>query len=125
MDVTDLVSYNIGLLNPNNLTESFFCLSKSDPAIGFAYDAASVAGHTYPEVDPLSTAPAVFSDLQQRLILGSHLAQHLRHKLDAERGYTCTVGISTNKLLAKLVGNLHKPDGQTTLLPPYSSEGML
>lgn len=29
------------------------------------------------------------------------------------------MGVSTNKLLAKLVGNLHKPNGQTTLLPPY------
>lgn len=31
------------------------------------------------------------------------------------------MGVSTNKLLSKLVGNLHKPNNQTTLLPPYTS----
>lgn len=56
-----------------------------------------------------------------RLLLASHLAQYLRTQLEKEKGYTATVGISTNKLLSKLVGNLHKPDGQTTLLPPYIS----
>jgi DNA polymerase iota len=39
-----------------------------------------------------------------------------------QKGYTCTAGISTNKELSKLVGNLYKPHAQTTLLPPYDSE---
>jgi DNA polymerase iota len=60
------------------------------------------------------------SPLRLRLHLGSHLAQHLREKLVSEKGYTCTVGVSTNKLLSKLVGNVHKPNDQTTLLPPYT-----
>lgn len=54
-----------------------------------------------------------------RLLLASHLAQYLRSRLEIEKGYTATVGISTNKVLAKLVGNIHKPNAQTTLLPPY------
>jgi DNA polymerase iota len=58
--------------------------------------------------------------LQLRLLLASHLAQYLRSKLEEEKGYTATVGISTNKVLAKLVGNRHKPNAQTTLLPPYT-----
>ena len=32
------------------------------------------------------------------------------------------MGISTNKLLSKLVGNVNKPNDQTTLLPPYNSD---
>lgn len=60
--------------------------------------------------------------MQLRLHLGSHLAQHLRLILHTQKGYTCTAGISTNKLLSKLVGNLHKPHGQTTLLPPYAND---
>jgi DNA polymerase iota len=39
-----------------------------------------------------------------------------------QKGYTAAVGVSTNKLLSKLVGNLHKPNNQTTLLPPYTLE---
>ena len=42
----------------------------------------------------------------------------MRLKLESEMGYTATAGIATNKLLCKLVGNMHKPNNQTTLLPP-------
>jgi DNA polymerase iota len=59
--------------------------------------------------------------LQLRLLLASHLALYLRTKLETEKGYTATVGISTNKVLAKLVGNVHKPNSQTTLWQPCTS----
>lgn len=49
MDVSDIVEYNVGLLNQNDLSNSFFCLSKEDPTDGFAFDASQVAGSTYPE----------------------------------------------------------------------------
>jgi hypothetical protein len=58
--------------------------------------------------------------LQVRLLLAGHLAQHLREQLESKKGYTATAGISTNKTLAKLVGSQHKPNSQTTLLPPYT-----
>jgi DNA polymerase iota len=122
LDVTDIVSYNQALLNSNDLRHTFFQLSRSDPTFGFPFDATRVAGHEYPEVSAsLSTSETEQSDLLIRLILGSHLAQHVRHKLVEEKGYTSTVGISTSKLLSKLVGNLHKPRSQTTLMPPYES----
>ncbi|KAF2689626.1 DNA/RNA polymerase [Lentithecium fluviatile CBS 122367] len=124
MDVTDIVDYNVRLLNQNDLANTFFCLSKTDPTEGFAFDASGVAGHTYPEVTSTEAdAPRdLWDPLRLRLHLGSHLAQHLRQKLVSKKGYTCTVGVSTNKLLCKLVGNVHKPSDQTTLLPPYTSE---
>lgn len=50
------------------------------------------------------------------------MAQHIRQRLEHDLGYTATVGVSTNKLLSKLVGNLHKPNNQTTLLPPYAAD---
>lgn len=51
-----------------------------------------------------------------RLLLGSHLAMHLRTKLEEDFGYTSTCGIATSKLLSKLVGSRNKPRNQTTLL---------
>ncbi|KAK7183886.1 impB/mucB/samB family protein [Paraphaeosphaeria sporulosa] len=121
MDVTDMVNYNLELLNPTDLTSSFFCLSKSDPSIGFTFDASKVAGQTYPvQVDTSPDGPSNL--LRMRLILGSHLAHYLRERLASEKDHTCTAGISTNKLLSKLVGNVHKPNDQTTLFPPYNSE---
>jgi len=121
MDVTDIVDYNQALLNPNGLTRSFFQLKKDDPTIGFEFDASWIAPHGYPpDIQPSTGMPTHQDTLTARLILGSHLAQYLRMSLEEHKGYTATVGISTNKLISKLVGNLNKPRGQTTLLPPYT-----
>ena len=130
MDVTDMVDYNVELLNRNDVVASFFHLDRDDPTMGFHFDASRVFGHTFPE-GVASHGSAAFpatsisdndpTDLSLRLHLGSHLAEHLRHKLEEVKGYTSTVGISTNKLLSKLVGNINKPKNQTTLIPPYNS----
>ncbi|KAF2470586.1 DNA/RNA polymerase [Lindgomyces ingoldianus] len=125
MDVSDIVDYNLGLVSQHDLETSFFCLSKNDPTAGFTFDASQCAGRTYPDGDGSNDKLCVDASqfgtdaLRLRLHLGSHLAEHLRHQLHSQKGYTCTVGVSTNKLLSKLVGSLHKPDDQTTLLPPY------
>ncbi|MCJ1280753.1 hypothetical protein MMC26_000070 [Xylographa opegraphella] len=134
LDVTDIVDYNLDILNHNSLPDSFFHLGRSDPTLGFSYDASCFAGNTFPaasdenEPQPMFTSfpktdsseATDFDRLELRLRLGSHLAQYLRHQLEEQKGYTSTVGISTNKLLSKLVGNVNKPTNQTTLRPPYS-----
>ena len=126
-----MINYNVNLLNRNNLESSFFFLDRYDPTVGFSFDASSIFGHAFPptaayQLTPIDSNFATFEedvlqlDLHLRLVLGSHLAQHLRLRLEEEKGYTSTVGISTTKLISKLVGNVNKPKGQTTLLPPYS-----
>ena len=129
MDVTDMISYNVELLNHNNLEASFFHLHRDDPTVGFAFNASKGVGSTYPDYgsfcEPLCaslTTPLTSDkpDLLLRLRLGSHLAQHLRHQLDEQKGFTSTVGVSTSKLVSKLVGSVNKPNGQTTLIPPYN-----
>lgn len=123
MDISDMVDYSLDLLNYSDLETSFFHLDLQDPTTGFAYDATSIVGHTFPSL--VDTASARFqgskevrSDLT-RLRLGSHLANYLRKQLEEHKGFTATVGISTNKLTSKLVGNLNKPRGQTTLISSY------
>nr|POE46919.1 dna polymerase iota [Quercus suber] len=119
VDVTDMIDYNMETLNRHNLGESFFHLSRKDPTEGFVFDASSLAGHAYPEA--YRHDPAVELDtLALRLHLGSHLAMHMRHQMEEQKGYTSTVGIATNKLISKLVGNLNKPKGQTTMMPPLA-----
>lgn len=109
LDMSDIVSYNVSLLNPHSLSSSFFCLSRLDPELGFPYDATSIAGHVHP---PPSSPE---HPLYLRLLVASHLARHLRLQIE-EAGYTSSAGISTSKLLSKLTGTLHKPRAQTTLL---------
>jgi DNA polymerase iota len=103
-------------------------LYKEDPSAGFPFDATQLAGNAFDRYDNEVSAPEkLAADLQHlgksslnlRLHLASHLAQHVRMKLENEKGYTCTLGISTSKLLSKLVGNQNKPRSQTTLMPPY------
>ncbi|KAF2400265.1 DNA/RNA polymerase [Trichodelitschia bisporula] len=118
MDVTDMVDYNAELVNHRDLSNSFFCMSRDDPTVGFPFDASHVAGHTYPGHRNGAQIPE--SDtLLLRLRLGSHLASHIHAQLEEQMGYVSAVGISTSKLLSKLAGTMHKPRGLTTLLPPY------
>ncbi|KAI9373800.1 hypothetical protein BJX61DRAFT_501281 [Aspergillus egyptiacus] len=127
MDVTDMITYNAALLNTHDLARSFFHLDRQDPTIGFPFDATKLAGATYPEQADSAPHPSLSeaefdpTQLDVRLLLASHLAAYLRGQLEAEKGFAATAGISTSKLLAKLVGSVHKPNNQTTLLPPYSS----
>lgn len=118
-----MVDYNLEVLNLHSLHSSFFHLSRNDPTVGFNFDCSRIAGHVVPPND-LGIDIAMKQDLgglYLRLLLGSHLAQHVRHQLEEHKGYSSTVGISTSKLLSKLVGNVNKPKGQTTLLPPYNA----
>ncbi|KAL2798388.1 hypothetical protein BJX66DRAFT_295496 [Aspergillus keveii] len=125
MDVTDMIVYNMALLNPNDLSHSFFHLDRQDPTVGFEFDATSIYGPVYPDSDTAadtgSLTASYSSQIQTRLLLGSHLAGYLRGQLEDQKGYTATAGISTSKVLAKLVGSVHKPNSQTTLLPPYAT----
>jgi DNA polymerase iota len=129
MDVTDMIDFNVELINLNDPCDSYFHLSRDDPTIGFSYDAFHIPGHTYPPTtSELPSSPVSASTSQEsgrdsplyiHLVIASHLAKYLRHQLWVEKGYTCSAGISTSKLLAKLAGEANKPDAQTTILPPY------
>lgn len=131
MDVTDLIEYNLALLNRYDLSRCFFHLNRNDPTLGFKFDATCPFGNTFPATPACRFSPAdaceassehsQSPDIGLSLILGSFLARHLRHQLKEQKGFTASAGISVNKLLSKLVGNLNKPNDQTTLLSaaPY------
>ena len=127
MDVTDVVGYNAELLNRNDLENSWFGLDRADPEKGFGFDARGFKGEVYGSntgqvgVDEENGAEGDGLLLRTKLLLASHLAYYLRMKIE-EEGYTTACGISTNKLLAKLVGNVNKPRNQTTLLS-YGPDG--
>ncbi|KAJ5478173.1 hypothetical protein N7530_003682 [Penicillium desertorum] len=121
LDVTEMIDYNTAVLNKNDLENSYFHLDRNDPTVGFSYDATRFHGSTFPAMEAASIAQKDSSSLEMRLLVASHLQGHIRSKLEHEIGFTATGGISTSKLLAKLVGNVHKPNGQTTLLPPYTA----
>lgn len=129
LDVTDVVAYNAETLNAHALGASFFHLDRADPVRGFAFDAsafygcvrasgagAGANGKTKTNDGVAGVAVDVADPLCVRLMLASHLAGYLRHKLDTDFGYTSSSGVATSKLLAKLAGSVNKPNNQTTLL---------
>jgi DNA polymerase iota len=61
LDVTDVVDYNVSILNVNDLGNAFFCLAKDDPTVGFFYDATRLTGHLYPETANESLVSRLFS----------------------------------------------------------------
>ncbi|KAI1765809.1 DNA/RNA polymerase [Hypoxylon sp. FL1150] len=116
LDVTDVIAYNVELLNRNALQESFFQLSRQDPEKGFAFDGSQFFGCVQPPLNPKDVPSILSNPLGVRLMLASHLGGYLRLKLEEDFGYTSSGGISTNKTLAKLAGSVNKPKNQTTLL---------
>ncbi|KAI0900454.1 DNA/RNA polymerase [Annulohypoxylon nitens] len=115
LDVTDIVGYNQELLNRNALRDSFFQLSSQDPEKGFSFDASTFFGCVEPKLDPEDIVSMLDNPVCVRLLLASHLAGYLRHKLEEDFGYTSSGGVSTNKVLAKLAGSVNKPKNQTAL----------
>lgn len=52
-----------------------------------------------------------------RLLIGSQIAAEMRETMYNQLGLTGCAGIASNKLLAKLVSGVFKPNQQTVLLP--------
>ncbi|XP_061172200.1 DNA polymerase iota-like [Saccostrea echinata] len=91
LDVTDLVNQR---KDENNLT---------------------VAGHVFGDKHQDKEEDLCTCGCYEQILTGSHIAEEIRAALYKEIGLTCCAGISHNKLLAKLVGEQHKPNQQTTL----------
>ncbi|KAJ4135985.1 hypothetical protein NW768_003593 [Fusarium equiseti] len=92
-----------------------------NPERGFQCNLTSVAGCVE---GTASSTPNPKDPAYLRLVLGSHLAQFLRLQVEEKHGFTSTCGISTNKMLSKLVGSKNKPRNQTTLLATTEDEVM-
>ena len=54
--------------------------------------------------------------------MGSIIAAGIRDAILREVGLTCCAGIGHSKLLAKLVGEVHKPNKQTTIFPEQANK---
>ncbi|CAH0728105.1 unnamed protein product, partial [Brenthis ino] len=59
-----------------------------------------------------------------RLKVASQIASEMRNKIYDELGFTTCAGIAHNKLLAKLICPLNKPNDQTTIFPEHGANFM-
>ena len=54
----------------------------------------------------------------------SHLAQQLKNQIREETKMTCSIGVSPNKIVAKIASGYRKPDG-LTIVEPHNKESFL
>lgn len=66
------------------------------------------------KVEPVALDEA-YLDVSQSPMAGATLAAELRHRIWQETKLTCSVGVSYNKVLAKLGSEHHKPNGVTVI----------
>lgn len=73
----------------------------------------AIFGEYTPLVEPLSVDEAFLDVSGARRMFGSpkQVAAAIRRKVLAEHGITCTVGVASNKFIAKLASTQAKPDG--------------
>ncbi|CAH0400350.1 unnamed protein product [Chilo suppressalis] len=79
----------------------------------------ALVGHLYKE--PSIQCPC---GCQSRLKTASQIANDIRQKVYNELGFTICAGTAHNKLLAKLICPLHKPNNQTTIFPEHAIDFM-
>ncbi|XP_037662091.1 DNA polymerase iota isoform X2 [Choloepus didactylus] len=76
------------------------------------HSAVTVSGHVYN-----NQSINLHDILHVRLLIGSQIAAEMREAIYNQLGLTGCAGVASNKLLAKLVSGIFKPNQQTVLLP--------
>lgn len=116
-DVTDMVESHLRTLKGqqgNADGEVYFNLLQgpSEEAKGFHYRPTDVPSLVIP-----GTSTSQDAQYAPQLLAAAHLASYIRKEIFEKLKFTTSAGIAHNKLLAKLVGNLNKPNLQTTWNP--------
>ncbi|KAM3961755.1 LOW QUALITY PROTEIN: DNA polymerase eta [Aphomia sociella] len=112
MDITESVEEKIKTLNINtvssNMLPNTYALGYDDVS-EFISDIHNYGGESM-DFD---------YEHAKRLLAGSVIVSEIRAAVFEETGYRCSAGIAHNKILAKLVCGMNKPDKQT-ILPKHS-----
>lgn len=79
-----------------------------------------------PQVEAYSIDEAFLDMTETAALFGGPLraAEEIRSRISGELGFTVNVGISSDKILAKMAGDLKKPDQVHTLYPEEISQKM-
>ncbi|KUK10116.1 MAG: DNA polymerase IV [Clostridia bacterium 41_269] len=99
--------------------DAVFIKAEHDKYLQYSMRILKIMRDFTPLVEPFSIDEAFMDVTGCEDLFGSpmEIAKKLKDRIKNEVGVMCSVGISTNKLLAKMAAELEKPDGLTMLLP--------
>ena len=118
LDVTNQVNnhlQNVLKAHPSLNSEQIFQIDSPPSSRFFSYPFGTANGFLEPPGDSTPASVIAYSTLQ--LFAASHFAHHIRSALFSTLGYTTSAGISSTKLLSKLLSDLHKPALQSVHNP--------
>ncbi|XP_046965071.1 DNA polymerase eta isoform X3 [Vanessa cardui] len=112
LDITIPVQKRLQTINVHTLTSS---MMPNTFALG--YDSFD---HFISDIHSCGSDSIEFDyEHAQKLLVGAQIVSEIRAAVFEETGYTCSAGIAHNKILAKLVCGMNKPNKQT-VLPKHS-----
>lgn len=116
-DVTEMVQAHLEtskVQRDSQDDEIYFDLAgpNSKDSKGFHY-----SRHSAPSLLIPGTSASNDARYAPELLAAAHLASYIRKEIYEKLHFTTSAGIAHNKLIAKLVGNLNKPNLQTTWNP--------
>lgn len=126
-DVTEMVDFHLsemGWTGDDNTTlevekEQVFHIKQNE--MSFTYNPYTWAGF---KIDADGDRASQTSQSQERLTwhtiklhAASHLAYFIRNQIRNRLGFTCSAGVASSKVMAKLAADAHKPNNQTLLCP--------
>ncbi len=92
----------------------------SEKAMGIMKDSADIFEYVGRDEAYLDVTNRVENSFQK----ASHLAQQIKNSIKKEIKLSCSIGISSNKLISKIASDVQKPDG-LTIVSPESEESFL
>lgn len=103
-----------------SIDEAFLDLTDIIHSATRSFDHVSVAGVSVAGTDhSLHDLMSAVSEEDERLVTGSQIVNLIRDQVKEATNFTCSAGVSYNKVLAKLCAGFKKPNGQS-VLPPSS-----
>ncbi|CAG9783412.1 unnamed protein product [Diatraea saccharalis] len=112
MDITEPVRERLKLLNVNSVNKN---MVPDTFALGY-----ESIGEFIIDVHNYGSDSIEFDyEHAKQLLVGAVIVSEIRAAVYEETGYKCSAGIAHNKILAKLVCGMNKPDKQT-ILPKHS-----
>jgi len=97
-----------------------YYLEMSEKAMSIIKESADIFEYVGKDEAYLDVSDRVGGDFNK----ASHLAQQIKNSIRDKVKLSCSIGVSTNKLIAKIASDFKKPDG-LTVVPPEKIEEFL